>query len=59
MPPLLIVVATGLTGQQLLLGDYGRGAPFADSPRGLLAIVALTNQLGYFNILPPDVFLMP
>lgn len=45
-------VATQLTGHDGLLGENGRATPFADPIRGALGIVALTHQVGYFNILP-------
>lgn len=44
--------ATHLTGHDGLLGEHGRGTPFADPIRGALGIVTLTHQIGYFNILP-------
>jgi len=45
-------VATSLTGHDGLLGEHGRGKPFADPIRGALGIITLTHQIGYFNILP-------
>lgn len=44
--------ATILTGHEGLLGEHGRGTPFADPIRGALGIVTLGHQIGYFNILP-------
>lgn len=47
-----------LTGQDAVLGDHGRSTPFSDPIRGILGIVSLGHQIGYFNILPLYVALL-
>jgi hypothetical protein len=55
---LLFGVAAAVTGQEALLGEHGRGTPFSDPLRGIIGILMLTHQVGYFNILPLYVALM-
>ncbi len=45
-------VASFLTGHNMLLGEHGRATPFVDPMRGIMGIVTLTHQIGYFNVLP-------
>lgn len=58
MALLLFGSAAAVTGQAALLDDHGRGAPFSDPLRGMIGILMLTHQIGYFNILPLYVALM-
>ncbi|MBL1256310.1 OpgC family protein [Methylocystis sp. Sn-Cys] len=54
----LFGLASAITGQDSLLAEHGRGTPFADPLRGVLGILTLTHQIGYFNILPLYVVLL-
>lgn len=54
----LFAVAAAITGQESLLGEHGRGTPFSDPLRGMLGVLTLTHQVGYFNILPLYVVFM-
>lgn len=45
-------VVVALTGQVGLLAENGRATFFEDPLRGLIGIVTLAHQVGYFNILP-------
>lgn len=50
--------ARALTGQESLLAEHGRGTVFADPQRGMLGVLTLGHQIGYFNILPLYVLLI-
>ncbi|WP_052341831.1 OpgC family protein [Salinarimonas rosea] len=47
-----------LTGAEELLSAHGRAPLFEHTPEALVGLVALTYQIGYFNILPLYVVLM-
>jgi hypothetical protein len=55
---MLFGFAAAVTGHEALLGEHGRGTPFSDPLRGMIGILMLTHQIGYFNILPLYVALM-
>lgn len=47
-----------LTGEAELLAAHGRAPVFENTPEALVGLVALSWQIGYFNILPLYVVLM-
>lgn len=54
----LFVTAAILFDDEGLLAEHGRDIVLADPARALLAIVGLSHQLGYFNILPLYIVLL-
>lgn len=55
---LLFGAGAALTGRESLLDGHGRGTVFSDPLRGMLGVLTLSHQLGYFNILPLYVIFM-
>jgi hypothetical protein len=48
----LFLAATRLSGHDEILVEGGRSLPFADPVRGIVGIILLGHQIGYFDILP-------
>ena len=56
---IVFLCAWGLSGVQELIEAHGRSYVFASPASGLTGLALMSHQLGYFNILPLYVVLMP
>lgn len=54
----IFALAVRVTGHDMLLADHGRATPFMDPVRGMVGILTLGHQMGFFNILPLYVVLL-